>query len=56
MRAMGLPKDQPLTSKASPPNGARVLPLKARRAMGLRERAFQSEVQAAGLMRDRCCS
>jgi len=56
MRATGLPKDQPLTSKASPPNGARVLPLKARRTLGLRERAFQSEVQAAGLMRDRCCS
>lgn len=56
MRAMGLPKDQPLTSKAEPPGGARVLPLKARRTLGLRERQWQAEVQAAGLMRDRCCS
>ena len=56
MRAMGLPKDQPLTSKAQSPGGARVLPLKARRTLGLRERQWQAEVQAAGLMRDRCCS
>lgn len=56
MRAMGLPKDQPLTSRAEPPAGSRVVPLKARRTLGLRERAWQAEVQAAGLMRDRCCS
>jgi N-methylhydantoinase B len=56
MRALGLPKDQPLSSKAEPPAGGAVIPLKARRTLGVRVRAWQAEAEAAGLMRDRCCS
>ena len=59
MRAQGLPKDQPLTSKASPPSGARLRLLDGRggrRLLGARERAWEAEIRAAGLLRDRCCS
>lgn len=56
MKALGLPKDQPLTSKAIAAQSAVVAPLKARRSFGARARAWQAEIEASGLMRDRCCS
>jgi N-methylhydantoinase B len=57
MRQLGLPKDQPRTSRAMPPSDANVTRLPARRVvLSGKARAWHAEAYAAGLLSDRCCS